>query len=285
MRVAAIGACLLAAGLSACGGRSKGWIPGKGQLPGDRVVLLPGGMPLALVWIPAGSFQMGSPDTEQSRDGNEGPLHTVKIGYDFYLGKHEVTQAQWVALMGSNPSYFTGDVSRPVETVYWDDAKSFITALNRHIAATGQGPLTVRLPSEAEWEYACRAGTQTRFFFGDSLDVRDDYGDDGIRSQYMWYINNGLRGGVQPVGTKLPNAFELYDMHGNVREWCEDWYHTSYSGAPADGSAWMSPTSTLRVIRGGCWNDPPERQRSAYRYGSCPTQLIYPFGFRLAAVQ
>ena len=265
---------------------------GEGEYP-PETLLLPGNVPLELVRIPAGSFQMGSPDTERSRDSDEGPVHTVTIGYDFYMGKYKVTQAQWLAVMGSWPgtapssSYGIGD-NYPAYYVSWDDAQAFITALNTYITNTGQGPATVRLPSEAEWEYACRAGTQTRFYFGDSLSVGDDCEDDGIRSQYMWYCGNnpsyGQPGyGTKPVGGKLPNAFGLYDMSGNVWEWCEDDWHSSYTGAPTDGRAWVNtPRGSSRVFRGGGWNTDFNYCRSAQRNYHAPTFTNYAIGFRLS---
>ena len=260
---------------------------------------LPGGVPLVLVRIPAGTFQMGSPEDERGRWADEGPVHTVNIGYDFYMGKYEVTQAQWLAVRGSwpDPVYYPGNPSYPLGAgdnypayfISWNDAQDFIGSLNAYIASSGQGPLTVRLPSEAEWEYACRAGTTTRFSFGDSLSVNDSCEDDGLRSQYMWYCGNnepyGQPGyGTKPVGTKLPNAFGLHDMHGNVSEWCEDWWHDSYTRAPADGSAWVSPSGSLRVLRGGDWADSAGYCRSAYRYISTPSYRDYYYGFRLASV-
>ena len=261
----------------------------------EWTVMLPGGVPLVLVQVPAGTFQMGSPATERSRNSDEGPVHTVTIGYAFYMGKTEVTQRQWLALMGSwpgtAPSFPYGwGAAYPAYYVSWDDAKDFIAALNAHLAATGQGPLTVRLPSEAEWEYACRAGTQTRFSFGDSLGVDDQCEDDGVRSQYMWYCGNDrdwgtAAYGTKPVGTKLPNRFGLYDMHGNVWEWCEDWWHSSYSGAPVDGSARVVPTASYRVRRGGFWESGARICRSADRRRSTPTSRLSYMGFRLAAVR
>jgi len=231
--------------------------------PNEITINLPGNVPLVLVRVPAGNFQMGSPDTERSRWTDEGPVHTVTIAYAFYTGKYEVTQKQWQVLMGTNPAsgYGVGD-NYPVYNVSWNDCQSFITALNTHITNTGQGPATFRLPSEAEWEYACRAGTQTRFFFGDSLSV-DDYHTDGPagtlpgnRSDYMWfgYNYNTPTYGSKPVGTKLPNQFGLYDMSGNIDEWCQDWWHGNYTGAPNNGSAWEIPVGNCRVMRGGAWN-------------------------------
>ncbi len=264
---------------------AEGEVPMEGEYPMETI-LLPGNVPLELVRIPAGSFQMGSPDTERSRLDREGLVHTVTIGYDFYMGKYEVTQAQWLAVMGSWPgtapssSYGVGD-DYPAYYVSWTDAQNFITAVNTHITNTGQGPATVRLPSEAEWEYACRAGTQMRFYFGDSLSVGDDCEDDGIRSQYMWYCGNNSPYESKPVGGKLPNAFGLYDMSGNVWEWCQDWYHSSYTGAPADGSAWESPTGSYRVRRGGRWDGGAQRCRSAFRDFYWPGYRGYFIGFRL----
>lgn len=161
----------------------------------------------------------------------------------------------------------------------WNDCQNFITALNTHVTSTSQGPATFRLPSEAEWEYAGRAGKRTRFFFGDSLSVPDGDTDGlagtlpGNRSDYMWWTFNckgDVNGayGSKPVGMKLPNQFGLYDISGNVYEWCRDWWHTKYVGAPADGSAWESPTGSHRVIRGGSWEDTLIIScRSAYRVG------------------
>lgn len=253
-----------------------------------ETIFLPGGVPLVLVKIPAGTFQMGSPDAERGRFNEEGPVHTVTISSAFYLGKYEVTQQQWLAVMGSwpgpAPSSSNGlGNTYPAYFISWDAAQSFITALNAHIAATEQGPAAVRLPTEAEWEYACRAGTTTRYYYGDSLDVDDDCEDDGVRSQYMWYCGNNNLSGSKPVGGKLPNAFGLYDMSGNVWEWCEDDWHGSYTDAPADGSAWVeSPRGSDRVFRGGRWDLSSGFSRSAFRSYYLPSLTGYSVGFRLA---
>jgi len=269
----------------------EGEVPMEGEGP-TETLLLPGYVPLELVRIPAGSFQMGSPDTERSRNDNEGPVHTVTINYDFYMGKYEVTQAQWLAVMGSWPGtapsseWGVGD-DYPAYFVSWDDVQNFITALNAHITNTGQGPATVRLPSEAEWEYACRAGTQTRFYFGDSLSLSDTCEDDGTRNQYMWYCGNnpdyGEPGyGAKPVGGKLPNAFGLHDMSGNVYEWCEDDLHSGYTGTPSNGSAWIgSPRGSDRVRRGGRWDEGPRYCRSAHRGFTFSGHRHTFIGFRL----
>jgi formylglycine-generating enzyme required for sulfatase activity len=269
--------------------------------PNELTINLPGNVPLVLVRIPAGSFQMGSPDTERSRWSDEGPVHTVNIAYSFYMGKNELTQRQWLALMGdwpgSTPSstYGLGD-NYPAYNVSWNDAQNFITALNTHITNTSQGPATFRLPSEAEWEYACRAGTQTRFFFGDSLSVDDGATDGpagtlpGNRSDYMWFWFNcqgNANGayGSKPVGTKLPNQFGLYDMSGNVMEWCQDYWHGDYTGAPANGSAWELPTSSYRVLRGGGWGSDAYRCRSASRNDIAPAYRSNGLGFRFVWTQ
>ena len=241
---------------------------------------------MAFMCIPAGSFTMGSPSGESGRDSNEGPVHQVNIGYDFYMGKTEVTQAQWLAVMGSWPNrdpadYFFGlGDNHPAYFISWNDCQNFITEINK----LGQG--TFRLPSEAEWEYACRAGTSTRFFFGDSLECDNSCEDcaagvlSGNRTDYMWYCGNKSPYGSKPVGGKLPNAFGLYDMHGNVWEWCQDYYHDSYDGAPADGSAWESP-SARRVIRGGSWYYDARLCRSALRDANLPASRGNLLGFRV----
>ncbi len=285
-----------AAGPSVMPGTAVNLVVSSGSFVIETVtILLPGGMPLELVKVPAGSFQMGSPDTERNRYSSEGPVHTVTIGYDFYMGKYEVTQGQWLAVMGSWPgeepsSTYGVGADYPAYNVSWDDAQAFITALNAHITATGQGPATLRLPSEAEWEYACRAGTQTRFHFGDSLGVADMCEDDGLRSQHMWYCGNnadyGEPGfGNQPVAGKLPNAFGLCDMHGNVWEWCEDDWHDDYTQAPTDGSTYINLSASARVVRGGNWYGTARSCRSASRVSGNPWYRDHGLGFRLAAVR
>ena len=184
------------------------------------------------------------------------------------MGKYEVTQAQWEAVMGSNPSWFTGDVSRPVESVSWNTIQTFITLVN----GLGQG--TFHLPSEAQWEYACRAGAATRFYWDDDA----SYTQIG---SYAWYSGNS-GSTTHPVGQKAANLFGLSDMSGNVWEWCEDWWHPDYTGAPTDGSAWVWPTGLYRVIRGGNWSYPGYACRSADRYGYDPSSPDNRIGFRLA---
>jgi formylglycine-generating enzyme required for sulfatase activity len=259
----------------------------------EITILLPGDVPLILVQVPAGTFMMGRYSGEQSSQANEDPQHTVTLPQDLFMGKYPVTQEQWMAVMGSWPStapssqYGLGD-DYPAYNVSWNDAKNFITALNTHLTNTSQGPATLRLPSEAEWEYACRADTTTRFYFGDSLSCADDCSDcstDGLagnRSNYMWYCGNNTTTGTKPVGGKLPNDFGLYDMHGNLYEWIEDDWHTSYTGAPGDGTVWLdTPRATYRVLRGGSWNSQSNLCRSARRDPETPSYAGEDVGFRV----
>jgi formylglycine-generating enzyme required for sulfatase activity len=229
------------------------------------------------VRIPAGSFLMGSNPGERNRRSSEGDeqgdKHSVTIANDFYIGETEVTQAQWEALMNSNPanSYGVGN-DHPVYYVSWNDIKGtngFLDTLDANTAYSG-----FRLPTEAEWEYACRAGTNTRFYFGDADSAScDDQDDDcaaellgGTMSDYMWYYgNNNDPYGSKPVGTLTANQFGLFDMHGNLWEWCEDYWHGNYVGAPTNGSAWISPVTSYRVVRGADWGDSAGPCRSAVR--------------------
>lgn len=225
---------------------------------------------MAFVLVAAGTFEMGSPATESGRDADEGPVHAVTLSRPFYLGKYEVTQGQWEAVMGTTPSRFPRcGRTCPVEMVSWDDAQAFIAALNRQ-----EGVPVYRLPTEAEWEYAARAGTQTAYHFGHTARELE---------RYAWYGDNGLfRAGTHPVGQKQPNGWGLYDMHGNVWEWVADWYgkHT-YSSRPA-----MDPrgprTGTQRVFRGGDWAISARHCRAASRGGAAPDNYGAGIGFRLA---
>ncbi|MHC4344462.1 MAG: pectate lyase [Planctomycetota bacterium] len=241
----------------------------------DTVKLnLPGNVKLELVRIPAGRFRMGSPDSERGRYGDEGPVHAVNIKYDFYMGKYEVTQAQWKAVMGTNPARRLGvGDDYPVSHVSWDQCRQFIGKL-KQLGLPG----TFRLPSETEWEYACRAGTKTRFYFGDSLDAGDSCENctagtlPGKRSDYMRYCGSeddpeNPDFGTIEVGQLKPNAFGLYDMHGNVWEWCLDQYQPDYVGAPTDGRARQRWAGAPRVLRGGGWGYHTRKCRSAVRCG------------------
>ena len=214
---------------------------------------------MALLWVPPGEFMRGS----ENGDADEQPVQRVTLSNGFYMGRHPVTQAQWQLVMGNNLSHFIGE-DLPVEQVSWNDAVAFIERLNER-----NDGFIYRLPTEAEWEYACRAGTT------------DDYA--GEPEAIAWYNDNSA-GKTHVVGTKLPNAFGLFDMLGNVWEWCADWYHDDYAGAPADGSAWLSGgEQTHRVLRGGSWDYSAQTLRSSFRNRNCPDFRLNDNGFRLCA--
>ncbi len=219
------------------------------------------GVSMKLVRIPAGKLMMGSPEAEEGRDDDE-DQHEVTISKPFYMGVTAVTQAQYAAVMGENPSEFKGEAN-PVESVSWDEAVEFCKKLSEK---TGR---MVRLPTEAEWEYACRAATKTAYPFG---------GDDADLENYAWYDGNS-DGATHPVGQKKPNAWDLYDMHGNVWEWCADWYEDYPDGAATDPQGPESGTD--RVRRGGSWEDSPDHCRSAYRDFADPDGDDSSSGFRV----
>lgn len=232
------------------------------------------GITMEFVRIPSGTFIMGSPQSETHRESDEGPLTEVTISERFLLGKYEVTQAQWEWVMGTNPSRFKGD-QLPVERVSWNLAVAFCERLTERERESGRLPegYAFTLPTEAQREYACRAGTQNRFYFGDDPDY-------GHLAQYAWYwTNSGSR--THPVGEKEPNAWGLYDMHGNVWEWCLDFYANAYPG----GSVIDPPgpeTGAVRVIRGGGWEDFARDCRSACRLRAWPGNSFSYLGFRVA---
>ena len=231
------------------------------------------GITLDMVAIPGGSFVMGSPSTEAGRRNDEGPQRTVNIS-PFFMGKYEVTQEQWEAVMGNNPSLRKG-AKRPVESVNWNEAVEFCRKLSQK---TGK---TYRLPSEAEWEYACRAGTTTPFHFGETI-TPDLVNYDG-RYPYGSAPKGLYRYEQTDVGSFPPNAFGLYDMHGNVYEWCSDKWHDNYSGAPTDGSSWETGDG-YRVMRGGDWNDNAVDCRGAVRHRYWAGAHGWDRGFRVALV-
>jgi len=218
---------------------------------------------MEFVKIPAGECLLSYTSDENSFFGNKESVREVTIKEPFYMGKYEVTQKQWRKVMGGNPSYFTGD-DLPVERVSWNDAQEFIKKLNK-IQETNK----YRLPSEAEWEYACKAGTTTKFYFGDNESKLYDY---------AWYTENSNES-THPVGQKKPNSSGLYDMYGNVLEWCQDKYHSNYDGAPTDGSAWESGSSSFRVLRSGAWFCSAGFCTSAT--GAAPDHRDFYFGFRI----
>ena len=316
---------------SAAAGKAKG-------SPKQLALDLGGGLKLDLVLIPAGEFLMGSPDSDHDAVGDERPRHRVRITRPFYLGKYLVTQEQWQALMGKNPSDIKGPKD-PVENVSWEDCQEFCKKLNEKFPRPHPGPLpegegkpqfprphpsplpegegksqfprphpgplltmlrTVpgegksqpgrpqpslppkseglfRLPSEAQWEYACRAGSNTRYCFGDA--------ESGL-GEYAWYVDNS-GGKTHPVGTKKPNAWGLYDMHGNVWEWCQDWYDgLYYAKSPTDdpmGPA-KSPLGSVCVVRGGSWGNLASFCRSAPRDAGGIAYHNAGLGFRVSRV-
>ena len=233
------------------------------------------GVTLEMMPIPGETFQMGSPTTEKDQDTDESPQHSVSVPA-FLMGRYAVTQAQYEAIMGKNPSSFKG-AKRPVETVSWNDAQEFCKKLSQK---TGR---TYRLPSEAEWEYACRAGTTTPFHFGETItSALANYNGTVI---YQSEPKGEKRSQTTNVGSFPPNAFGFYDMHGNVWEWCEDVYHENYEGAPTDGSAWnVGGESGGRVLRGGSWVGYPRFCRSATRGDFDAGVRRYNFGFRVVCV-
>jgi len=246
---------------------------------------------IEMMQIPAGTFLMGSPEDELDRLEGESPQYEVNVA-TFFMGKYPITQAQWRAVaelpqvergMKADPSRFKGDM-RPVEQVSWYDAVAFCARLSQH---TGR---EYRLPTEAEWEYACRAGTTTPFHFGETIttDLANYRGtDDDEQQNWSGSYGKGPKGEYRAETTPVndfgvANGFGLCDMHGNVFEWCEDHWHGNYEGAPVDGSAWLSENDTAnRVIRGGSWDYFPRFCRSAYRLYDAPDGSSDDFGFRV----
>lgn len=243
-----------------------------------------------MVLIPAGTFLMGSTEAEAQTAlkeavrhaptyiewyDSEYPQHRVTM-QSFYMSKYEITQAQWQAVMGNNPSRSKGQ-NLPVDKVTWHDATEFCRRLSQ---MTGQ---EYRLPTEAEWEYACRAGTMTPYAFGATLSSSQanfdpNWGDgppEGV-----------ARNRPMPVGSFKPNAFGVYDMHGNVQEWCLDLWHENYNGAPTDGSAWLSDGNEAndRILHGGTWSRPADDCRCAGRKKTPPEIVQFAIGFRVVAV-
>jgi formylglycine-generating enzyme required for sulfatase activity len=226
----------------------------------QKMITLPGGVEMRFSFIPPGSFLMGSGD-------GDGPVHRVTLTKGFYLGICPITQAQWKAVMGTDPSNFKGP-DRPVEQVNWSDAVQFCSKLTVRLAGRGQ----VRLPSESEWEYACRAGTTTDYHTGN---------DEVTLLAAGWYDANSDRE-THPVGQLTANAWNLYDMHGNVWEWCNDWLGTYSSEQQTDPAG--PAVGSGRVYRGGSWDDSAGRCRSAYRGRVDPSFRSSILGFRVALV-
>ena len=247
---------------------------------------------LEMVLVPDGSFTMGSPDDEEGRSDREGPQHLVTVP-TFLMGRYPVTQAQWRRVaqfepverdLKPTPSHFHDQQDsdlRPVEQVSWHEAKEFCVRLSRFVEQRLGTQRVYRLPTEAEWEYACRAGTTTPFSCGETIST-DLANYDG-----NYTYGRGLKGAYRKETTpvdhfQLANPWGLCEMHGNVWEWCLDHWHNSYEGAPTDGSAWLSSDeSEIRVCRGGSWDSCPRFCRSAYRVHDSPEDRGYLLGFRV----
>ncbi|MFC1526943.1 formylglycine-generating enzyme family protein [Candidatus Latescibacterota bacterium] len=234
------------------------------------------GAHIQFVWVEPGTFTMGSPSSEMGRSASEDPKHEVTISRGFWLGKYEITQAEWESVMGGSPwggkDHVVSAPRHPAVYASWSDVQEFIGRLNR-----AAGESLYRLPTEAEWEYACRAGTTTPWSCGSRESQLGDH---------AWYFDNAWEAGLehaQPVGAKLPNPWGLFDMHGNVYEWCDDWFGP-YSGGPqADPSG--PSTGSDRVVRGGGFDDGARTARSAYRHPFAPGQRFDNVGARLVKTE
>jgi len=229
---------------------------------------------LEMVLLPAGKFQIGSPISESERSEEESPRHIVNMP-SFFMSRFPITQKQWKILMDNNPARFIGNGDRPVETVSWEDAQAFCQKLAER---TGK---PYRLPSESEWEYACRAGTLTAFSFGETSAA--NLANYNCASPYKYAPQGITNASTTEVGTYPANAFGLHDMHGNVWEWCADTWHDDYDLLPRDGTAWIQGGDrSCRVVRGGSWRDPADYCRSAKRYKNATNQGDRSTGFRIA---
>jgi len=250
-------------------------VPTKEPTLGDKdIITLPGGVTLTMLWVPPGTFLMGSPDTEEERRENE-TQHPVALTKGFWLGQTAVTQAQWRAVMENNPSRFKGD-QLPVDSVFWNDCQTYIKKLNEEIVGGG-----FRLPTEAEWEYACRAGTSTPFSFGETI-TSEQVNFRGDRP-YAGGQQSEYRACTVAVGTLPANPWGFCEMYGNVWEWCGDWYSPYAAGRQRDPVGAASGRS--RVLRGGSWDRDGRDCRSAIRVWLRPGYRGHFIGFRLARGQ
>lgn len=230
---------------------------------GENRTFTVNGVSFTMVAVKGGTFTMGATSEQTGADSNESPTHLVTLS-DYYIGETEVTQELWQAVMGSNPSNFTGNLQRPVEKVSWNDCQTFITKLN---ALTGE---TFSLPTEAEWEYAARGGNKAQGYL---------YSGSNTIGDVAWYTSNSSST-THPVKTKQPNELGIYDMSGNVWEWCSDWYGSYSSSAQTDP---VGPSSgSYRVLRGGSWFNNAAYCRVAYRYDYAPAYVYYNGGLRLS---
>ena len=238
-----------------------------------ETITLPGNVPLQMVWIPAGTFLMGRYANEQDAYSNENPQHQVVLSQGVWMGKYVVTKEQWRTVMGTEPranrKYVSNAPKSPAVCITWDDVQVFIAKLN---ACTGK---VFRLPYEAEWEYACRAGTTTRFYWGDDRELT-------AIDAYAWWRGTALltkEKYARPVGLKRPNPWGLFDMGSNVFEWCQDWYGVYPNGPVTDPTGPVS--GIYRVQRGGSWIDYGNSCRSAHRIRETPSVAKIDAGFRL----
>lgn len=232
------------------------------------------GITIDLVYVPSGSFRLGSPPDEKLRDEDEEPRKRVRMS-SFWLSRSPITQAQYRRVMGVNPAYFRGD-NLPVERVNWHQAQEFCAQVSSRLGKS------IRLPSEAQWEYACRAQSETTFTFGPTLNSQ--IANYRATSTYAEESPGIFRQTTTPVGMFPANAWGLYDLHGNVWEWCEDTYQESYQGAPGDGSPWIVPgNEKLRVLKGGSWYVDPRNCRTAVRAWDISIVTIEDVGFRVVA--
>ncbi len=271
---------------SLCEPREESGGPRHPARPPEQTVRLPGGATMDLVWVDSGAFAMGSPETEAGRNPDEGPRRQVTITSGFYLGKYPITQGQWHSVMGTRPwaggPCVGSDPETPAVCVSWDEVNAFVRRLNEEM---GGSPF--RLPTEAEWEYACRAGTASRWSFpadeGSAEDRAWDFWSAEPRlGEYGWYFWNTWNEGMhqaQPVGKKLPNPWGLHDMHGNVWEWCQDWFGAYAEGDDADPTGPASGSS--RVLRGGDFSRGAPDARSAARAAHLPAARSSLIGARI----
>ncbi|MDD3587435.1 MAG: formylglycine-generating enzyme family protein, partial [Thermoguttaceae bacterium] len=243
---------------------------GEGQTAGEKKTLNIKGIDYTFCWCPAGSFTMGSPETEKGRSRSE-TQHEVTLSRGFWLLESEVTQEMWESVMGNNPSSFKG-AKLPVEKVSWEESKKFCEELS---TLSGE---SMRLPSEAQWEYACRAGTSSPYSFGGALN--GDKANCNGNYPYGTTEEGKYLKRTREMKSYSPNAWGLYDMHGNVWEWCQDWYGDYPNLSVTDPTGQDSGSS--RVLRGGGWSDDAGDCRSAYRDGNDPGYRRIVLGFRLA---
>lgn len=255
----------------------------EGRRAGERTTVRVGSQVVALRWCPAGTFTMGSPEGEVGRRNNE-TQHRVTLTKGFWMGETEVTQGLWREVMGSNPSFFMFGDNYPVEEVSWDDCQEFVQALNSRHPQEG---MRWALPTEAQWEYACRAGSTTAYFWGNALngDKANCEGNYPCATTTKGPYKQNTK--TTPVGSYAPNEWGLYDMHGNVREWCADWYGdyprgevTDPQGAP--GLLRRLFVGSFRVFRGGSWADGACFCRSAGRGGQAESDRGFDMGLRVA---